>query len=166
MPSSTSAEPTAEPAASPVTKQFTEGPSQVPSCSVTPLNVVGCGSPRAQRPRGAVFAPDVSVQPPAASKLSLNRFVVVAGWNSAVSVVSSLGVVISCVACPPSDQDTKSYVVPPEVCGVTTPSVRITPSTPVNENGAVIGAPSSVSCAFETLLSRRTTEVSGRTSAV
>ena len=55
-------------------------------------------------------------------------------------------------------------MVPPEVCGVTTPSVRMTPSTPVNENGAVIGVPSSVSCAFGTLLSMRTTEVSGRTS--
>jgi hypothetical protein len=40
----------------------------------------------------------------------------------------------------------------------------MTPSTPVNVNGAVIGAPSSVSCALDTLLSIRTTEVNGNTS--
>ena len=38
------------------------------------------------------------------------------------------------------------------------------PSTPVNVYGAVIGAPSSVSCAFDRLLSMRTTDVSGNTS--
>src|SRR5689334_6709412 len=104
MPSSRSAEPTALPAASPVMKQLTEGPSQVPSCNVTPLNTVGCGSPRCQRPRGAVLAPEVSVQFVADSKFSLNSVVVGAGWNIAVYVVSSVGVAISCVACPPSDQ--------------------------------------------------------------
>ena len=106
----------------------------------------------------------MSVQPRADSKSSLKNTLVFPGWNSAVNVVSSFGVTISCVAWPPSDQDTNSYVVPPEVCGVTRPSVRMIPSTPVNVNGAVIGAPSSVSCAFGTLLSMRTTEVSGRTS--
>src|SRR5262245_47075140 len=107
-PPSTSLAPAELPAVSPVIRQFTEGPSQVPGCSAMPFMLVGCGSPRCQRPVVAGFAPGVSAQPPAASKVSLNSVVLADGWNKAVNVVSSFGVTISCVACPPSDQFTNS----------------------------------------------------------
>ena len=61
-----------------------------------------------------------------------------------MNVVSATGVAISCVAAPPSDQDTNWKVLAPDDCGDTTPSVRITPSTPRTEAGVVTGCPSSV----------------------
>jgi hypothetical protein len=39
----------------PVIRQFTEPPSQVPGCSEMPFWLVGCGSPRRQRPVVAGF---------------------------------------------------------------------------------------------------------------
>src|SRR5262249_40177565 len=62
----------------------------------------------------------------------------------AVKVVSLTGVLISWVLAPPSDQDRNERVSPPEVCGVTAPMGRKTPSTPVNVKGAVTGCPSRV----------------------
>jgi hypothetical protein len=56
----------------------------------------------------AWLPPGVSVQPRAASKSSLKSVLEAAGWNSALYVVSAVGVTISCVAGPPSDQETKS----------------------------------------------------------
>src|SRR6187399_3481118 len=95
-PPSTSWEPTAEPAASPVTKQLAEA-SQLPGCTVVPSYALGCGSPRCHWPVVAWLPPGVSVQPRADSKSSLNNVLEAAGWNSAVKVVSLVGVTISCV---------------------------------------------------------------------
>src|SRR5262245_13576790 len=107
-PPSISLAPVEPPAASPVIKQFTEPPAQLPSCSGVPPLLVGSGSPRSQRPVTAKLAPGVNVQPRAASKSSLYTTCVAVGCNSAVNVVSFTGVVISCVAAPPSDHDTNS----------------------------------------------------------
>src|ERR1043165_3119050 len=96
-PPSTSLDQAEEFAASPVTKQFTEA-WQLPGCSETPSDEVDCGSPRCHSPVVAVFAPAVLFQPRAASKSSLKTTDGAEGWNNAVNVVSSVGVVISCVA--------------------------------------------------------------------
>src|SRR6187399_353023 len=76
-PPSTSFAPFDAPAVSPVMRQFVD-PWQLPSCKGIPALVVGSGLPRCQRPRTAEFAPPVSVQPRALSKLS---------WNTTLLVV-------------------------------------------------------------------------------
>ena len=54
-PPSTSLPPAVDVAVRPVIRQFTEPPSQVPGCSEMPFWLVGCGSPRCQRPVVAGF---------------------------------------------------------------------------------------------------------------
>ena len=56
-------------------------------------------------------------------------------------MVFAAGVEMLWVAAPPSDQETKVKVLPPEVCGDTTPSARMIPTTPVTESGVRHGLP-------------------------
>jgi hypothetical protein len=79
-------------------------------------------------------------------------------------VVSVGGVEMSWVCEPPSDQETKLYVVPPETCGDGAPSVRVMFTTPSTLCGAVNGWPSSVSCSPDGLLLNVIVDVRGTTS--
>ena len=63
----------------------------------------------------------------------------------ALKVVFVAGTVISCVCAPPSDQERKLNVVPPEVCGEVAPMLRIMPTTFGNAVGRVNGVPSRIS---------------------
>jgi hypothetical protein len=65
----------------------------------------------------------------------------------AVYVVFTDGVAMVCVWAPASDHDANTYCCPPIVCGEGTPSALRIPTTPVNENDACTGCPSSVNCA-------------------
>src|SRR5688500_9266050 len=57
----------------------------------------------------------------------------------AVYVVLAAGDEMACVLAPPSDQALKLYAVPPAVCGETTPSVRVIPTTLGTSAGVVTG---------------------------
>src|SRR5262245_11434082 len=109
MPPSTSFASAAVPAASPVMRQFAVPPPHAGGCNAVPDWLVDSGSPRCQRPEVAVFESAARIQAFCVSKLSVNSCVGAdAGWNSAVNVVSSVGVEISCVCASPSDHDAKS----------------------------------------------------------
>src|SRR5436305_14170024 len=69
-----------------------------------------------------------------------------------------------CEAAPPSDHERKVYVVPPTVCGETTPTVRGWPTTPVMVVPAATGPPSSISCSPAGLLASVNRAVLGWTS--
>jgi hypothetical protein len=79
-------------------------------------------------------------------------------------VVSVWGVEMSCVCEPPSDHETKLYVLPPETWGEGAPSVRVMFTTPSTLWGAVKGWPSSVSCSPVGLVWKVIVAVRGTTS--
>ena len=64
----------------------------------------------------------------------------------AVYVVLAAGVVMSCVAAPPSDHDWNSYVMSRTLWGETAPSVRVMPTTLCTDTGAARGWPSTFTC--------------------
>ena len=86
-----------------------------------------------------------------------------AGRKVATSVALVGGVSNSCSAAPPSDQPTNSYGTPPTSCG-STPTERITPTTPVNVFGVGHGAPSSNTTRPGGSVASVTVDLSGRRS--
>ena len=74
------------------------------------------------------------------------------------------GVVMLWLATPPSDHDANVYVVPPDVCGVVAPIVRIIPTTASSVSGVVSGCPSRFNWRPEGLLASVNTTLRGRMS--